>query len=154
MNFFLPCLLERWGRDADGRALRVAKSTWEDVRRDVLRNLEWLLNTEAPYRVGVVELPASVQSSVLCFGVPAYSGRAQSTMVPDRIADDIRRRILAFEPRIHADTIEVRPLNSEDRHRFNTLQFSVHGYLRANPLQEFEVRTEIDLETGQARLMD
>ncbi len=153
MSFFLPCLLERWGNALDARTPRAVKSTWEDVRRDVVRNLEWLLNTEANQQLNGEPLPPEVQQSVLCFGVPAYSGRTQSTMAPDRIAEDIRQRILFFEPRIHPDYLEVRPIIEGEQHRFNTLKFAVQGFLRANPMLEFEVRTELDMETGQAKVL-
>ncbi|MBH9577736.1 MULTISPECIES: type VI secretion system baseplate subunit TssE [Inhella] len=153
MSFFLPCLLERWGNALDGRGQRAVKSSWEDVRRDVIRNLEWLLNTEAPQQLDGIELPEAVQQSVIGFGVPVYSGRTQSTMAPRRVAEEIRRRIMFFEPRIHPDHLEVLPLVEPGVPHFNTLKFSVQGYLRANPLQEFEVRTELDLETGQAKVI-
>lgn len=126
-------------------------STWQDVRRDVLRNLQWLLNTESPTLLAGREPPAAIAESVLCYGVPPYSGRTQSTMNPDEIAWELKRRILAFEGRIDRHTLEVTALNTEQRHRFNKLQFSVHGFLRADPLPiEFLVHTELDMETGQA----
>lgn len=166
MNYFLPCLLERWSAGTDGRSPHRMKSTAEDVRRDVLRNLEWLLNTEAPRTLRDLmfnsadprveageELPPEVQCSVLCFGVPPYSGRANSNMAPKRIAEAIRQRILYFEPRIDPDHLDVHPLDDEKGHQFNTLKFSVQGLLWPKPLQEFEVRTELDLESGQARLI-
>ena len=126
-------------------------SNWQDVRRDVLRNLQWLLNTESPKLLAGREPTPAVADSVLCFGVPAYSGRTQSTMDPDEIAWELKRRIIAFESRIDRHTLEVTALNTQQKHRFNKLQFSVHGYLRANPLPiAFPVHTELDMETGQA----
>ena len=79
MNVFLPCLLERWTSEGGARTgARGALNTWQDVRRDVMRNLEWLLNTEAPARLaGSTTIPPAVRQSVLCFGVDPYSGRAQ-----------------------------------------------------------------------------
>ncbi len=128
-------------------------SSWQDVRRDVLRNLEWLLNTEAPSLVAGRVPPTAVAESVLCFGVPPYSGRTQSTMDPDEVAWALRSRIIAFEGRIDRHTLEVTALNTHQRHRFNKMQFSVHGFLRADPLPlEFLIQTELDMETGQARI--
>lgn len=163
MSHFLPCLLERWERWAGAGGPRSLKSSWDDVRSDVVRNLEWLLNSEATdwfgsYRDGFVEarrpLPPEVALSVLTFGVPPYSGRTQSSIKPDDIARDLADRILAFEPRIHAESLEIRPVNRDTPHRFNLLQFVVQGHLRANPLIAFEVLTELDFETGQARVID
>jgi len=168
MSHFLPCLLERWERWAGAGGPRSLKSSWDDVRRDVLRNLEWLLNSEATEWWGGFEdgfgrdgtpkerrpLPPEVALSVLTFGVPPYAGRTQSSMSPDMIARDLAERILAFEPRVHRESLEVFPVTGEIHHRFNLLQFAVHGHLRANPLISFEVVTELDLETGLARVID
>jgi type VI secretion system protein ImpF len=74
-------------------------------------------------------------------------------MDPDEIAWALKRRIIAFEGRIDRHTLEVTALNTQQRHRFNKLQFSVHGFLRADPLPlEFLVHTELDMETGQAKV--
>ena len=154
MTVFLPCLLQRWAPGSPSGGNRSALVTWQDVRRDVLRNLEWLLNTEAPSLLAGREPPPAVADSVLCFGVPAYSGRTQSTMDPDEIAWALRRRIIAFEGRIDRHTLQVKPLNTHQRHRFNKMQFSVHGFLRADPLPlEFLIQTELDMETGQAKVL-
>lgn len=152
MSIFLPCLLQRWSDEGPvSSGARATMSTWQDVRKDVLRNLQWMLNTESPKLLAGREPTPAVADSVLCFGVPAYSGRTQSTMDPDEIAWELKRRIIAFESRIDRHTLEVTALNTQQKHRFNKLQFSVHGYLRADPLPiEFLVHTELDMETGQA----
>lgn len=166
MTQFLPCLLERWERWAEADGSKGLRSNWDDVRKDVLRNLEWLLNTEARGWAGRhcdgfdldglptvrKDLPDEVATSVLAFGVPAFAGQVQSRMKGDEVARELARRILAFEPRIHEESLEVHPVVEEDPARGNLLRFAVQGYLRANPLQSFEVMTELDLETGQARV--
>jgi type VI secretion system protein ImpF len=153
MSLFLPCLLQRWGSGVDGSGQRVLHASWADVRDDVLRNLEWLLNTEAPHRIAGLELPAPVRASTLCFGVPAYSGRPQSTIQPAEMAAEIRQRILWYEPRLHPAHLEVRPVSHGSNPHFNTLRFEVVSFLLSNPIRDFQVRTEIDLETGEARLL-
>jgi type VI secretion system lysozyme-like protein len=166
MPQFLPCLLERWERWAEADGSRGLRSNWDDVRKDVHRNLEWLLNTEVRdwygrHRDGFEAdglpkqrrlLPAEVASSVLAFGVPAFAGQVQSKMRGEEVARELARRILSFEPRIHEQSLEVHPVVDENPARGNLLRFSVQGYLRANPLQAFDVMTELDLETGQARV--
>jgi type VI secretion system protein ImpF len=153
MSLFLPCLLQRWGSGVDGTGQRMLNASWSDVRDDVLRNLEWLLNTEATHRLAGVDLPPSAQASTLCFGVPAYSGRPQSTIKPAEMAADIRQRILWFEPRLHPAHLEVRPVPRGTNPHFNTLRFEVVSVLLSNPIRDFQVRTEIDMETGEARLL-
>jgi type VI secretion system protein ImpF len=154
MSIFLPCLLERW--TASGGANKSARgvlNTWQDVRRDVMRNIEWLLNTEAPTNFADQPIPQAVVDSVLCFGIEPYSGRAQSTLRPHDIAWNIRKRILAFEPRIDRHSLEVTVADPDGQHRFNKLRFTVSGQLRSDPLPiEFVVQTEIDTESGQAKV--
>jgi type VI secretion system protein ImpF len=154
MNVFLPCLLERWSSAGGGRTgARGVLNTWQDVRRDVMRNLEWLLNTEAPPRLAGRELPPAVASSVLGFGIPPYSGRAQSSLTPSEVAWSIRERIIAFEPRIDRHSIEVLVTDRDAHQRFNKMRFTVVGQLRADPMPiEFVVQAEIDTENGVARV--
>ncbi len=154
MTIFLPCLLERWSTDgaASARA-RGVLNTWQDVRRDVMRNIEWLLNTEAPTSFAGRAVPAAVADSVLCFGIEPYSGRPQSSFNPADIAWNIRRRIIAFECRIDRHTLNVVVADPAGKHKFNKLRFKVVGHLRADPIPiEFMVQTEIDTETGKARV--
>lgn len=155
MNVFLPCLLERWSSAGGVRTgVRGALNTWQDVRRDVMRNLEWLLNTEAPARLGSRrDIPDAVMNSALCFGIEPYSGRAQSSLTPSEVAWSIRQRIIAFEPRIHRHSLEVHVTDSDGHKRFNKMRFTVVGQLRADPMPiEFIAQAEIDTDTGEARV--
>ena len=156
MTVFLPCLLERWSHhaSADTGARRI--NNWADVRRDVVRNLEWLLNTEQPSALASVSpLPTAVQTSVLCYGIPAYSGKVQSAFKVEDLAWAIRERIIAFAPRIEAATLSVTALDSQGGGQFNRMRFTIHGFLRADPLPiEFQVQSEIDMESGSARVID
>jgi len=154
VTVFLPCLLERWSSEAGGVArARGVLNTWNDVRRDVMRNIEWLLNTEAPAALAGVAIPDAVLESVLCFGIEPYSGRPQSTFNPDDIAWNIRKKIIAFETRIDRHTLEVVVADQIGQHKFNKLRFTVMGHLRSDPMPiEFVVQTEIDAESGKARV--
>ena len=153
MNVFLPCLLERWSSAGGRGGARGTMNTWQDVRRDVMRNIEWLLNTEAPLRLAGREMPQAVADSVLGFGIEPYSGRAQSTLAPDEVAWSIRQRIIAFEPRIDRHSLEVTVTDRDAHHRFNKMRFTVAGQLRADPMPiEFVVQAEINTDNGEARV--
>lgn len=154
MNVFLPCLLERWSSAGGARTgARGVMNTWQDVRRDVMRNIEWLLNTEAPAALAGRPIPGAVANSALCFGIPPYSGRAQSSLSPSEVAWSIRERIVAFEPRIDRHSVEVLVGDSQGHQRFNKMRFTVVGQLRADPMPiEFIVQAEIDTENGEARV--
>ena len=78
---------------------------------------------------------------------------APGIIQPAEMADDIRQRILWYEPRLHPAHLEVRPVSHGSNPHFNTLRFEVVSFLLSNPVRDFQVRTEIDLETGEARLL-
>lgn len=164
MTYFLPCLLERWRSSTSN--LHHTGSTTEDVRNDIRRNLEWLLNSESPRLLRHLmlnsrhprvesgeELPPEVRSSVLCFGIPVYSGRSEDGAAPQLIAEEIRQCIVNFEPRIDNSQLEVVPLDGDKARHVSNLQFAIRGLMWPKPLQEFELRTRIDLETGQALVL-
>lgn len=154
MPVFLPCLLERWSSHAKSDAGARGFNNWSDVRKDVVRNLEWLLNTEQPSTLAGVPLPPAVQASVLCYGIPAYSGKVQSAFKVEDVAWSIRERIIAFETRIEAATLSVTAVDPEGGGKFNRMRFTIHGYLRADPLPiEFVVQSELDMESGSAKIM-
>jgi len=152
VSIFLPCILDRWTLDDASKSRSM--STWQDVRRDVIRNLEWLLNTEKPSMLAGRELNGLADKSVLAFGIPAYSGRAQSGFDSVEVAWAIRERIIAFETRLEHATLKVSVIEEGDRHRFNKMRFMVQGLLRSDPLpMEFVIQTELDTESGQARIV-
>lgn len=153
MAIFLPCLLERWSSVVKGEDASRSFNTWQDVRKDVVRNLEWLLNTEQPSQLAGVPLPLAVQRSVLCYGIPAYSGKVQSSFSVDDVAWSIRERIIAFETRIESATLTVTASGQDEKHKFNRMRFTIQGFLRADPLPiEFVVQSELDMESGTARV--
>jgi type VI secretion system protein ImpF len=154
MALFTPCLLERWPLPGTQEGGARASGGWQEVRRDVLRNLDWLLNTEQPG--GLADdrpIPPAVAKSVLCFGVPSYSGKAHSAIDVDELAWEIRERILLFEPRLERSTLAVAAVRRAGKHHFNRLQFRIHGYIRAQPERiELLIQSELDMESGRASL--
>ena len=151
MSVFLPCLLGRWSTPANSPHTSFSFSSWTDVRKDVVRNLEWLLNTEQLSTLSGHSFPPAVQRSVLCFGIPAYSGMVQSAFKAEDMAWTIRERIIAFESRIEAASLTVKAAGPDQKGTFNRMRFAIHGYLRADPFPiEFLVQTELDMESGSA----
>jgi type VI secretion system protein ImpF len=93
---------------------------------------------------------------VINFGLPAHSGQTASTLEIQDVEQDLKQAILDFEPRILAESLEVKALadlNQLDRH--NVLGIQIRGQLWAQPVPlELLIRTEIDLETGKVQLAD
>lgn len=154
-----PSLLERLtdhdprnpSESRDQRVLSISA-----LRDSVLRDLEWLLNTE--YLAALVDLSPypQVGNSVLNFGRVALSGKAGSALPMNVVREQLRRSILRFEPRILPDTLEVRAYYRGDEDEVgNRLEFQIRGQLWAQPLPlSLFLRTQVDLETGFVSLFE
>ena len=151
-----PCLLDRLTDDEPGqreesRTQRVVSH--QKYRRGVLRDLEWLFNTQAylplsglePYDLKDYE---HAYQSVINFGTKQLCGLTGPNMplLQEQLAEAIR----VFEPRITPRNLVIRA----DLER-NLVTFDLQGELWANPLPEhLHVKTTVDLETGQCLLGD
>lgn len=151
-----PCLLDRLTDDEplkqeESRSQRVVSQ--QKYRRGVLRDLEWLFNTNAYLRDETLEgfrledYPEAWRS-VLNFGTRQLTG----LIAPDleELRDQLSEAIQFFEPRIVPRSMSIN-VNQER----NTVSFEIHGDLWANPLPEhLFIKTKVDLETGQCLLGD
>jgi type VI secretion system protein ImpF len=126
------------------------------LRQAVLRDLAWLFNaTRLESGDDLAHVPYA-QRSVINFGLPAHAGQTASTLDIQDLERNIRQAILDYEPRILAETLEVRALvETTDLDRHNVLGIQIHGQLWAQPIPlELLIRTEIDLETGKVQIAD
>lgn len=134
-----------------GRVLNKAQ-----LREAVLRDLAWLLNAVQPMSSEAVSNHPAVAQSVLNFGLPALSGLQASRIDVPWLERTLRQAILRFEPRIIADTLVVRALETSsvlDTH--NIIEFEIRGELWAQPVPlELLLRTQLDLEAGQVVIRD
>ena len=82
--------------------------------------------------------------------MPPLSGQLASKLEVVQLEKIIRQALLRFEPRILADTLEVRALESSsvlDTH--NVIEFDIRGHLWSQPVPlEMLLRTQLDLEAG------
>ena len=154
-----PALLDRLTDDEPDkkqelRELRVMSKS--RLRQAVLRDLAWLFNATRLERGDDMAHLPDARRSVINFGLPAHSGQTASTLDIQDLERDLRQAILDYEPRILADTLEVRAIvemTELDRH--NVLGIQIHGQLWAQPIPlELLIRTEIDLETGKVQIAD
>jgi len=147
---FQPCLLDRLTDDQpdakeEGRSQRVISH--QRYRRGVLRDLEWLFNTNAfahlpgEDAIDLRDYPEAWRS-VINFGVRQLTGLAAPDM--QRLQDDLAEALAVFEPRVSARSMAIHA--SMER---NLVSFEIEGDLWANPLPEqLHVKTTVDLETG------
>jgi type VI secretion system protein ImpF len=151
-----PSLLDRLTDDEshvaqESRQQRVFSA--RRLREVVFRDLEWLLNTT---NMGsqVADYPQAA-ASVVNFGIPDLAGVTASVIDPVTLERAVREAILRFEPRILARTLRVRTAVDQDQMSRTALVFEIEGELWGQPIpQRLYLKTEVDLETGQARVYE
>ncbi|BBA33145.1 type VI secretion system lysozyme-related protein [Methylocaldum marinum] len=152
-----PSLLDRLSDDApdkqhESRDQRVMNI--RNLRRSVLRDLAWLLNTTALESLVDLEKYPFVKRSVLNFGIPGLAGTPLSGADLPALERKVKQAVLDFEPRILADSVKVR-VAASDNMNLKAMTFTIEGDLWAQPLPlHLYIRTEIDLDTGYARVTD
>jgi len=153
-----PSLLDRLRDDEpreklESRDRRVM--SMRQLREAVLRDLSWLLNSVQPLGKLAERYPAAADS-VLNYGLPSISGQLASRIDVSQLERNIRDAMIRFEPRILADTLEVRALEFDNvLETHNVIEFEIRGFLWAQPVPlELLLRTQLDLEVGQVVIRD
>lgn len=154
----LPCLFDRLIDEAPsqrGDPSSRKKIQLREYKNSVLRDLRWLLNSPKHLRNGEIydcELGEIydyelASRSVLNYGTRDLAGMTSSSLDALQIESELRDVILQFEPRIIADSLHVRLIQSSGDE--GKISFEINGQLWAHPHAERVVfRTEMDLETG------
>lgn len=151
-----PALLDRLTDDdrpaaIESRDKRVL--SMRGLRRAVLRDLGWLLNSTGLAAVQPLDGAPLAAQSVLNYGLPDLTGKSTSGLDRAELARRIRQAIWDFEPRILRDSVRVVALSPGAAP--NQLAFEIHGELWGQPLPErLYLKTELDLEIGELRLFD
>jgi len=156
----LPSLLDRLideapRETAESRERRAFSMA--DLRRAVRRDLEWLLNTVNLEAVSDIGGEPAVRDSVINFGMPALSGITPNQAGRAAVQKRLRQAIIAFEPRILADSLRIvlEEQDDADGHRDGSLVYRIEGMLWGQPLPEaLYLRTEIDLERGDVSVAE
>ena len=157
-NRLQPALLDRLTDDAPGEKRETDERrtmSKAQLRQAVLRDLSALFNTVQPLGAAADAYP-QVAGSVLTFGLPALSGQLASKLDVSVLERAIRQAILRYEPRILAESLQVRavePSSVLDTH--NVIEFEISGHLWSQPVPlEILLRTQMDLEAGQVEVRD
>ena len=127
-------------------------SSTSRLREAVLRDLNWLFNaTQSSDDLN--DFP-EVRRSVLNYGLPAVSGRPASSLDLTELARALREALIHFEPRLVPHTVRVyAEPKMEGSH--NVISFRMEGQLWAQPIPlEIYMRTDMDLESGQTRVVE
>lgn len=153
-----PSLLDRLTDDAPGDAKETREArvlSARQLRRCVLRDLDWLFNTGSLAAEADLDRHPLVRQSVLNYGLPELSGRSVVSMTPKALEGIIRQAILDFEPRILRESVRVRAVVLPEQMNRNAVGFEIHGVLWGQPIPtQLFLRSEIDLETGHVSVQD
>lgn len=157
-NRLQPALLDRLTDDARGERVEVDDHrvmSKAQLRQAVLRDLSALFNAVQPLGAAADAYPL-LADSVLNYGLPPLSGQLASRLDVGLLERAIRQAIVRYEPRILADTLQVRALEATsvlDTH--NVIEFEIRGHLWSQPVPlEILLRTQLDLEAGQVEVRD
>ncbi len=129
----------------DKRVLSLRK-----LREGVVRDLAWLFNScNLAATEDLTEYP-EVARSVLNFGMPDLAGKAASGVDVPALEKLLKQIIQNYEPRILANTLNVRVAANDTDMSANALSFDIEGELWAQPTPlRLVLRTEVDLESGE-----
>jgi type VI secretion system protein ImpF len=153
-EFLQPWLLDRLQDDnpaeaeepRDGRIWPVQK-----LKKSVLRDLEWLLNTGCLSTTQDLSDYPQVKHSVFNYGIQDLTGTTISSVDSATFEDILRQAILDFEPRITPKSLRVRVTHMEP----NNVTFEIEGELWTLRIPErLYLKTRIDLETGNAEIIE
>lgn len=153
-----PALLDRLTdlqpqQQSESRDQRVMSQ--RQLRKAVVRDLEWLLNTGHFSSVKDVSEYPWVARSVLNYGVPDLTGSAVSSVDLRLLERELRAAIINFEPRINRNNVEVNGSISEDTAYHNAVIFEISAELWGDPAPlHLMLKTTMDLETGQVSIQD
>ncbi len=147
-----PSLLDRLTDNepdtkVESRAQRVL--SLNRLKRSVLRDLAWLLNSGSLSMTEDLSAYPEVGNSVINYGVTDLAGSTATSTDIRQVEREIKQAILDFEPRILAESLSVKVSLSDDRMDNRTLSFLIEGQLWAQPLPiSLYLSTDVDLETG------
>jgi type VI secretion system protein ImpF len=154
-----PALLDRLEDNEPSKKVEAVEQrvlSKNDLREAVLRDLTWLLNATRPPESEGLAGYADVERSVLNFGMPSFSGETASSINIHVVERAVRDALVAFEPRIVAETLRVEAVDQEnvlDWH--NVISLRISGTVWAQPVPlELILRTALDLESGQVELTE
>lgn len=151
-----PSLLDRLKDDEphqqqESREKRVLSA--RALRKAVVRDLEWLLNTGQLSSVQDLEAYPLVAKSVLNYGTPDLAGQNLSGLDVATLERTLRDTICNYEPRLLRNTVKVRLSVNSEQMNLNAVTFEIEGKLWAQPMPTpLYIKTEIDLELGEVKV--
>ena len=133
------------------------------LRDSVQRDIGWLLNASGLGEgTDAAGLP-HVASSVLNYGLPDLAGRNVAALTAGDLERLIRDALWAFEPRLARESVRVTAVDdarggkkgAKHTKGGHVIRFEIEADMWSQPYPErLFLRTELDLEAGEARVAD
>jgi len=148
-----PSLLDRLTDESPGEGMESREErilSLRQLRKSVIRDLEWLLNTGC-FETSAQELLRfpQVRRSVLNYGIPDITGVMASNTDSKILERSLRQAIIDFEPRILPKTLKIEVIIGNEKMNANAIIFEIEGEIWAQPLPErLYLKTILDLELG------
>ncbi|GGI68212.1 hypothetical protein GCM10007973_01640 [Polymorphobacter multimanifer] len=122
-----------------------------ELRQVVIRDVAWLMNDISfATAVPIGDYP-EIATSVLNQGISDLTALQMSRGSLERRAHDIVKALLAFEPRLVADTVKV--TFSGDIDNENKVRFTIQGELRGAIDERYiELKTAVSLDSGEVEV--
>ncbi|MDY0271990.1 MAG: type VI secretion system baseplate subunit TssE [Advenella sp.] len=155
-----PALLDRLSDDSPDKRQEQGGDhgmmNYEALRKAVLRDLRWVLNTTSLDADHDLAAWPHVKNSTLNFGVAALAGKSMSEIDWTDVEASVSASIMRFEPRILPESLAVSCITEKNvLEHHNVLSLLIKGKLWCNPYpREFMFRTDIDLESGHMDLRE
>lgn len=153
---YLPSLFDRL-RDNAPRALHEHADAYAPsaagMQRLIQRDLALLLNTcNLGVAIDATRHPQAARSAVN-YGLPPLSGGLRVNHSPAAIEKLVRDTIVAFEPRLIAESLSVRVLPPKGPGSYNVIHLEIKALMHWSPYPlEFLVQSLYDLESSHASI--
>ncbi|WP_418648183.1 type VI secretion system baseplate subunit TssE [Thauera butanivorans] len=147
---FLPTLLDRLVESPENGKGGMSRQAYQ---QSVLRDLQWLLCSVAPREQTSFAKHAEASRSVLNYGIPCSTGMTLTERELTKLAQDIEKAILTYEPRVLPESLSVALLADSEQAVRSQLVFRIRlaFWFEPYPL-ELSVRAQWDIENGLVSL--
>jgi type VI secretion system protein ImpF len=126
--------------------------TEPQLRREVARDLESLLNTVAMESAEDIEAFPAVRNSILNFGLPDIAHRTIDEGGVGDVRDEIRTALMNYEPRLAPESIQAKRDETVDSVELK-VRFVVRAELRCEPVNvPVEFVADVELESGSIQV--
>jgi type VI secretion system protein ImpF len=122
--------------------------TYDEYKNTVIRDIFYLLSTTSHFETNAIENLDAVRRSVLNYGITSVAG-ATKAYIKIKLLNEIREKLIYFEPRLLSDSIIVQEVADNNTNAFN---ISINAILcLPEAKEEINLILSVDIESGHIR---